>query len=87
MNDDVLARLHARQAGDVPVTGGRTLAYVYDSGLADADAVRAGRHRRRGAGRNRPHAPSASVSCTLPSSAGPRPSAARVVEHGEQVCA
>ena len=39
MNDDVLARLHARQAGDVPVTGGRTLAYVYDSGLADADAV------------------------------------------------
>ena len=39
MTDDVLARLHARQAGDVPVTGGRTLAYVYDSGLADADAV------------------------------------------------
>jgi glutamate/tyrosine decarboxylase-like PLP-dependent enzyme len=36
---DVLARLRELQAGDVPVTGGRTLAYVYDSGLADADAV------------------------------------------------
>ena len=60
---------------------------VEEAALRHADAVRAGRHRRRGAGRNRPHAPSASVSCTLPSSAGPRPSAARVVEHGEQVCA
>jgi glutamate/tyrosine decarboxylase-like PLP-dependent enzyme len=27
------------QAADVPVHGGRTLAYVYDSGLADADEV------------------------------------------------
>jgi glutamate/tyrosine decarboxylase-like PLP-dependent enzyme len=36
---DVLARLRAMQAGDVPVTGGRTLAYVYDSGLEDADRV------------------------------------------------
>lgn len=36
---DVLARLRAMQAHDVPVTGGRTLAYVYDSGLAVADQV------------------------------------------------
>jgi glutamate/tyrosine decarboxylase-like PLP-dependent enzyme len=36
---DVLARLRAMQAGDVPVTGGRTLAYVYDSGLEEADRV------------------------------------------------
>jgi glutamate/tyrosine decarboxylase-like PLP-dependent enzyme len=36
---DVLARLRAMQAGDVPVHGGRTLAYVYDSGLAEADRV------------------------------------------------
>jgi glutamate/tyrosine decarboxylase-like PLP-dependent enzyme len=34
---DVLARLRAMQAHDLPVTGGRTLAYVYDSGLADLD--------------------------------------------------
>lgn len=36
---DVLARLEALRAGDLPTHGGRTLAYVYDSGLADADAV------------------------------------------------
>jgi sphinganine-1-phosphate aldolase len=36
---DVLARLRAMQTADVPVTGGRTLAYVYDSGLAEADRV------------------------------------------------
>ena len=36
---DVLARLRAMQAGDVPVTGGRTLAYVYDSGLEEVDRV------------------------------------------------
>ena len=36
---DVLARLRELQAADVPVTGGRTLAYVYDSGLAEADRV------------------------------------------------
>lgn len=35
----VIDRLRAMQTGDVPVTGGRTLAYVYDSGLAEADAV------------------------------------------------
>ncbi len=39
--DEVLARLEALRADDVPVTGGRTLAYVYDSGLPEAD--RAGR--------------------------------------------
>jgi sphinganine-1-phosphate aldolase len=37
--DEVLATLRALQAGDLPAHGGRTLAYVYDSGLADADAV------------------------------------------------
>ncbi len=36
---DVVARLRAMQSGDVPVTGGRTLAYVYDSGLEEADRV------------------------------------------------
>lgn len=36
---DVLARLRQLQSGDVPVTGGRTLAYVYDSGLAEADRI------------------------------------------------
>jgi glutamate/tyrosine decarboxylase-like PLP-dependent enzyme len=36
---DLLARLREMQAGDVPVHGGRTLAYVYDSGLAEADDV------------------------------------------------
>ena len=37
--DEVLATLRALQAHDLPAHGGRTLAYVYDSGLADADAV------------------------------------------------
>ncbi|HNQ06475.1 MAG TPA: aminotransferase class V-fold PLP-dependent enzyme [Tetrasphaera sp.] len=40
--DEVLARLRALRANDVPTHGGRTLSYVYDSGLADADAL--GRH-------------------------------------------
>lgn len=35
----VLARLRALQADDLPTHGGRTLAYVYDSGLAEADEV------------------------------------------------
>ncbi len=35
----VLARLRAMQSADVPVTGGRTLANVYDSGLEEADRV------------------------------------------------
>ncbi|RYP85270.1 aspartate aminotransferase family protein [Nocardioides guangzhouensis] len=36
---DVLARLRDLQAGDLPVHGGRTLAYVYDSGLAEVDDI------------------------------------------------
>lgn len=36
---DALARLRGLQAGDLPVHGGRTLAYVYDSGLPDVDRV------------------------------------------------
>ncbi|HNM98436.1 MAG TPA: aminotransferase class V-fold PLP-dependent enzyme, partial [Marmoricola sp.] len=36
---DVLARLRALQSADAPDTGGRTLAYVYDSGIAEADRV------------------------------------------------
>jgi len=39
MTTDVLARLRAMQEGDLPVHGGRTLAYVYDSGLAEVDAL------------------------------------------------
>jgi sphinganine-1-phosphate aldolase len=35
----VLTTLRAYQAADLPSHGGRTLAYVYDSGLADADAL------------------------------------------------
>lgn len=36
---DALARLRALQADDLPVHGGRTLAYVYDSGLPDIDRI------------------------------------------------
>ena len=32
---DALERLRALQAADLPVHGGRTLAYVYDSGHAE----------------------------------------------------
>lgn len=37
--DEIRARLVAMQSGDLPVHGGRTLAYVYDSGLAEVDAL------------------------------------------------
>jgi sphinganine-1-phosphate aldolase len=37
--DEILARLRDLQAADLPVHGGRTLAYVYDSGLAEVDRV------------------------------------------------
>ena len=37
--EEVLATLRELQSADLPAHGGRTLAYVYDSGLADADAV------------------------------------------------
>ena len=36
---DILARLKHLQEADVPVGGGRTLAYVYDSGLEEVDAI------------------------------------------------
>ncbi|HZB66527.1 MAG TPA: aspartate aminotransferase family protein, partial [Ornithinibacter sp.] len=36
---EVLATLRALQSADLPAHGGRTLAYVYDSGLPDADTV------------------------------------------------
>ena len=37
--DDIPARLRALQSGDLPVHGGRTLAYVYDSGLGEVDRI------------------------------------------------
>jgi len=37
--EEVLARLEQLAAGDLPTHGGRTLAYVYDSGLAEADEL------------------------------------------------
>lgn len=37
--DEILAELRARRANDLPTHGGRTLAYVYDSGLAAADEI------------------------------------------------
>lgn len=37
--DEILRRLEELRAHDLPTHGGRTLAYVYDSGLADADAI------------------------------------------------
>ena len=36
---DILARLAVLRQGDVPVHGGRTLAYVYASGLDEVDRV------------------------------------------------
>jgi len=37
--EQIVAELQARRARDLPTHGGRTLAYVYDSGLEDADEV------------------------------------------------
>jgi glutamate/tyrosine decarboxylase-like PLP-dependent enzyme len=37
--DDLMARLRQMQQADLPVHGGRTLAYVYDSGLTEADEL------------------------------------------------
>ncbi len=37
--DDILRRLDELRAADLPTHGGRTMAYVYDSGLADADEL------------------------------------------------
>ncbi len=39
---DILARLTALRAEDLPVRGGRTMAYVYDSGLPGLDELAAG---------------------------------------------
>ncbi|OIJ26411.1 pyridoxal phosphate-dependent decarboxylase family protein [Nocardioides luteus] len=36
---DALTRLREMQSADLPVHGGRTLAYVYDSGLPDVDRI------------------------------------------------
>jgi glutamate/tyrosine decarboxylase-like PLP-dependent enzyme len=41
---DVLAELRALRAGDLPTHGGRTLAYVYDSGLSEVDDIAAAAH-------------------------------------------
>lgn len=38
-DDILLARLGALRAADLPVHGGRTMAYVYDSGLAGLDEL------------------------------------------------
>lgn len=37
--DDILTRLEELRADDLPTHGGRTLAYVYDSGVAEADEL------------------------------------------------
>ena len=37
--DRIRERLHELQAGDLPVHGGRTLAYVYDGGDAEVDLI------------------------------------------------
>ena len=37
--DDIRAVLDSLRAQDLPTHGGRTLSYVYDSGLAEADAI------------------------------------------------
>ncbi len=37
--NDLLARLEEMRADDLPTHGGRTLAYVYDSGLTEADEL------------------------------------------------
>lgn len=42
--EDVLARVRALRADDAPTHGGRTLAYVYDSGLAELDELGARAH-------------------------------------------
>ncbi|SEF22444.1 Glutamate or tyrosine decarboxylase [Amycolatopsis pretoriensis] len=42
--EDVLAELRELRAGDLPTHGGRTLAYVYDSGLSEVDTLGAAAH-------------------------------------------
>jgi len=43
--DEIERRLAGFRSGDAPTHGGRTFAYVYDSGLADLDDVAARAHR------------------------------------------
>ena len=40
--DDIRAALDSLRAQDLPTHGGRTLSYVYDSGLAEAEVAREG---------------------------------------------
>jgi sphinganine-1-phosphate aldolase len=40
----VLTELRERRRGDLPTHGGRTLAYVYDSGLSEIDDLAAAAH-------------------------------------------
>ncbi|HEX2130976.1 MAG TPA: aminotransferase class V-fold PLP-dependent enzyme [Actinophytocola sp.] len=42
--DEVLDELRTLRAGDLPTHGGRTLAYVYDSGLSGVDELAAAAH-------------------------------------------
>ncbi|MFI7385790.1 pyridoxal phosphate-dependent decarboxylase family protein [Streptomyces sp. NPDC049813] len=42
--DPILARLASLRAGDLPVHGGRTMAYVYDSGLDGLDELASAAH-------------------------------------------
>ncbi|RRO20618.1 aspartate aminotransferase family protein [Saccharopolyspora rhizosphaerae] len=42
--EDILTELRALRAGDLPTHGGRTLAYVYDSGLDGVDDLAAAAH-------------------------------------------
>ncbi|MEV4316529.1 aminotransferase class V-fold PLP-dependent enzyme [Actinocrispum sp. NPDC049592] len=42
--EDVLAQLRALRSADLPTHGGRTMAYVYDSGLASLDELGAAAH-------------------------------------------
>lgn len=42
--EDLLTELRRRRAGDLPTHGGRTLAYVFDSGLDGVDALAAQAH-------------------------------------------
>jgi sphinganine-1-phosphate aldolase len=42
--EDVLRELRELRSGDLPTHGGRTLAYVYDSGLSEVDELGAAAH-------------------------------------------
>ncbi|WP_259370933.1 MULTISPECIES: aminotransferase class V-fold PLP-dependent enzyme [Streptomyces] len=43
-DDEILRSLHALREGDLPVHGGRTMAYVYDAGLDGVDELAARAH-------------------------------------------